>query len=225
MDQTTLRQRWGYGASISRFLHDLPESIIGALSRWSGFADEPSQKIAWLEQISILNNLLRPYSASEGAVILEYEIPRLGRRVDTLLLLDQVLFVLEFKVGAETFSRDAIDQVWDSALDLKNFHEASHEIPIVPVVVATKASGAPPRIVTGNHEDDVVQPICCGASGLLGVVELGLRYFACNPIDPEVWQEGATTRLRQSSRLRERCTRDTRFRRSLEAMPAPRIFQ
>ena len=79
------------------------------------------QKIAWLEQISILNNLLRPYSASEGAVILEYEIPRLGRRVDTLLLLDQVLFVLEFKVGAETFSRDAIDQVWDYALDLKNF--------------------------------------------------------------------------------------------------------
>jgi hypothetical protein len=118
MEQTTLRKRWGYGAPISQFLEEDPDSIFGALARWSGFADEPSQKAAWLEQISILKGLLHPYAVSVGALFFEYDIPRLGRRADTILVLEHVLFVIEFKVGANTFSSDAIDQVWDYALDL-----------------------------------------------------------------------------------------------------------
>jgi len=144
------RKRWGYGASIPQFLADDPRLIIGALASWSSFADETTQKAAWLEQISILKKLLTPYAAANGALFFEYDIPRLGLRVDTALLLEHVLFVLEFKVGARDYTRDAIDQVWDYALDLKNFHEASHRIPIVPILVATKAGATTLRIEIGD---------------------------------------------------------------------------
>jgi hypothetical protein len=94
------RTRWGYGASIANFLTEDPQRIIGALTTWYSFAVDPSQKVAWLEQISILQELLSPYATSDGALFFEYDIPRLGSRVDTVLILEHVLFVLEFKVGA-----------------------------------------------------------------------------------------------------------------------------
>ena len=190
MDQRALRKRWGYGESIAKFLAEDPEFILGALTRWSGFADEVTQKAAWSEQISILKDLLRPYTHANGALFFEYDIPRLGRRVDTVLVLEHVLFVIEFKVGASAFTRDAIDQVWDYALDLKNFHEASHQIPIVPVLVATNADTASHPVEAGPHKDDVARPLCCGAAGLAGVIRLGLERFSPPPIGPDVWQSG-----------------------------------
>ena len=66
-------------------------------------------------------------------------MPRLGRRIDVVLLVDHVLFVLEFKVGATAFHAAAVEQLWDYALDLKNFHETSHAISIAPILIATKA--------------------------------------------------------------------------------------
>ena len=70
---------------------------------------------------------------------MEFSIPRMGRRIDAVLLIGPIVFVVEFKVGEVDFDRAAIDQVWDYALDLKNFHEASHAAPIVPILIATGA--------------------------------------------------------------------------------------
>ncbi len=105
-------------------------------------------------------------------------------------MLENVLFVIEFKVGATDFSRDAIDQVWDYALDLKNFHEASHRIPIVPVLVATEASNPTHQVELGLHKDDVATPICCNSIDLVGVVQLGLEQFPPTPINSDAWQNG-----------------------------------
>jgi hypothetical protein len=55
----------------------------------------------------------------------------MGRRIDVVLLLPAAIVVLEFKVGERLFERSAIDQVWDYALDLKNFHTASHAPAII----------------------------------------------------------------------------------------------
>lgn len=184
------RKRWGYGASIATFLAEDPEFIVGALTTWYSFAVDPSQKVAWLEQVSILKKLLGPYAAANGALFFEYDIPRLGLRVDTVLLLEHVLFALEFKVGARDYTRDAIDQVWDYALDLKNFHEASHHVPIVPVLVATKAGAAKLQIETGHHQDGVPVPLHCNAESLADAVQLGLQHFQPKPIDPDHWQRG-----------------------------------
>jgi hypothetical protein len=63
--------------------------------------------------------------------------PRLGRRIDVVLRLPAAIVVLEFKVGERLFERGAIDPVWDYALDLKNFHAASHAPAIIPVLIAT----------------------------------------------------------------------------------------
>jgi hypothetical protein len=187
---TTPRKRWGYGAWIPQFLADDPRLIIGALASWSSFADETTQKAAWLEQISILKKLLTPYAAANGALFFEYDIPRLGLRVDTVLLLEHVLFVLEFKVGARDYTRDAIDQAWDYALDLKNFHEASHRIPIVPILVATQAGATTLRIETGHHQDGVPLPLRCNSESLADAIQLGLKHFQPEQIDPDIWQHG-----------------------------------
>lgn len=184
------RKRWGYGAPIATFLAEDPEFIVGALTTWYSFAVDPSQKVAWLEQISILKKLLEPYAAANGALFFEYDIPRLGLRVDTVLLLEHVLFVLEFKVGARDYTRDAIDQVWDYALDLKNFHEASHHVPIVPVLVATKAGAAKLQIEAGHHRDGVPLPLHCNAGSLADALQLCLQHFQPKPIDPDHWQHG-----------------------------------
>ncbi|MCE5233901.1 MAG: DUF2075 domain-containing protein [Mizugakiibacter sp.] len=184
------RKRWGYGASIAQFLAEDPQLIVGELTTWSSFAVDPSQKVAWLEQISLLKKLLNPYAAARGALFFEYDIPRLGLRVDTVLVLEHVIFVLEFKVGARDYSRDAIDQVWDYALDLKNFHDASHTAPIVPILVATKAATAPLRITIGHHQDSVPIPLRCNDESLTDAIKLGLQHFQSGGIDPGQWQQG-----------------------------------
>ena len=105
--------------------------------RNGNFALLPTQKDAWLAQIRLLQDRLVGLT---GALFLEFNIPRMGRRIDAVLLVDPVVFVIEFKVGASEFERAAVDQVWDYALDLKNFHEASHSVSIVPILIATEVS-------------------------------------------------------------------------------------
>ncbi len=96
-----------------------------ALCQGSEFDINLAQRDAWQKEIAILKDLLQSYE--HGQVIMEYDIPRLGKRADVILLLNRVVFVLEFKVGSGEFLRHDAEQVWDYALDLKNFQEASHD--------------------------------------------------------------------------------------------------
>jgi hypothetical protein len=52
----------------------------------------------------------------------------MGRRNDVVLLIASALFVLEFKIGERQFASHAINQAYDYALDLKNFHETSRDL-------------------------------------------------------------------------------------------------
>ncbi|KAA1243957.1 hypothetical protein F0000_18570 [Aquimarina sp. RZ0] len=47
--------------------------------------------------------------------------------------------MIEFKVGDGGFGKHAIEQVIDYTVDLKNFHEGSHNIKLIPVLVVTNA--------------------------------------------------------------------------------------
>jgi len=131
-----IASRAWYGDSIEGFLYADPDAVIGQLSKNSDFSLLTTQKGAWLEQIQILRTELQGLT---GSIFLEFNIPRMGRRIDAVLLIGPVAFVIEFKVGESGFDRASVDQVWDYSLDLKNFHEASHSISIVPILVATKA--------------------------------------------------------------------------------------
>src|SRR5262249_34662721 len=105
-----------------------------------------------------------------GTILFEFSIPRMGRRIDAVVLTGPIVFVLEFKVGASSFERAAIDQVWDYALDLKNFHEASEAVAILPILIATEALTS--HVPGLNADPDgVFHPLRVGSSGLREVIE------------------------------------------------------
>jgi Uncharacterized conserved protein (DUF2075). len=126
-----------------------------------------------------------------GKIYFEFDIPRMGKRIDVVLLIKSVIFVLEFKVGESDFNTAAIDQVWDYAIDLKNFHESSHEATIAPILIATQATAQGTLIQTTIHDDNVLYPILTNASELKSVFENVLRFSDGDDIDREQWQAGA----------------------------------
>ena len=108
-----------YSKTINQFLVDEPGNILGELTKNHEFNLEEQQKNAWIRQIDILKEQLMNFSS--GHIIFEYSIPRMGRRVDVILIYSGIVFVLEFKVGGDEYPKYAIDQVLDYAIDLKNF--------------------------------------------------------------------------------------------------------
>ena len=117
---------------------------------------------------------------------MEFNIPRMGRRVDAVLLIGPVVFVIEFKVGESVFERAAVEQVWDYALDLKNFHEASHSVSIVPVLIATEATASEPLKLSVD-EDQVYRPIHVHPAGAREAIDLVLRTVMGEVLDEHRW--------------------------------------
>ena len=125
-----------YSDAISNFLSTSNVEIVGALTQNNPFALELAQKTAWNIEIELLKRVLSDYN---GIILFEYSIPRMGKRIDVVVIIKNVIFILEFKVGDKKFLLGSIDQVWDYALDLKNFHETSHHHLIAPILIATEA--------------------------------------------------------------------------------------
>lgn len=174
-------------ASFSSFLACEDESVLGALVAASDFPVEMPQRDAWLEEIRLLRNVLPAFGA--GELFLEFVVPRLGKRIDVVLLLRGMVFVLEFKTGATDFLRADVEQVWDYALDLKNFHETSQHRTIWPVLVITGAHG---RLVCGasRSADQVVDPSRISADRLGDYLFQVLGLSAEEHFDDAGWQQG-----------------------------------
>ena len=184
---TPLPSRAWYGASIAEFLKTQPEAVIGRLVSNSTFADLRSQKDAWLFQIELLQEQLVGLS---GSIFLEFNIPRMGRRIDVVLLIGPIVFVIEFKVGEKTFDRPAIEQVWDYALDLKNFHEASHSASIVPFLVATGTRKSA-QFNLHSDEDHVFRPLMIHPEGFREAINLAVQTVAGEKLDQYRWQNAS----------------------------------
>jgi hypothetical protein len=176
-----------YSDSIANFLNTDPDTILAQLAKRNDFSLEQTQRDAWLEEIKILRSVLCPF---DGAIYFEYSIPRMGQRIDVVLLIGPVIFVLEFKVGEKEFTSHAVDQVWDYALDLKNFHEASHERFVAPILIATNAKIASPLVETTPQLDKLLFPIKSSVLMLGNVIENVLQFAEGADIDPEQWEEG-----------------------------------
>ncbi len=176
-----------YSASISNFLQSSIEEILGALSRNNEYALVQMQRNAWIEQIEILRGVLAQH---EGSIYFEYAIPRMGRRIDVVLLIGPVIFVLEFKVGEKEHTTYAFDQVFDYALDLKNFHEASHDQFIAPVLIATEARSAPYAIAQTPRNDKLLVPIKTNREQLGDVITKVVGFVGEGNIDVSEWEAG-----------------------------------
>lgn len=125
-----------YQSDIVKFIKDDVNSVFGQLAQYHQHELEENQKNAWLKQIIFLKKTLKNL---KGRIYFEFSIPRMGKRVDNIIIINDFIFVIEFKVGDNNYSQYAKNQTVDYCLDLMNFHEGSHNKIIIPVLIATKA--------------------------------------------------------------------------------------
>jgi Schlafen group 3, DNA/RNA helicase domain len=176
-----------YSETITNFQNNSIEEIIGRISLGNEFGLEQTQRDAWFEEITILKNNLQSYN---GKIYFEYSIPRLGQRIDVLLIIKSVIFVLEFKVGERKYSSYAIDQVTDYALDLKNFHETSHDKFIVPILIATQSKETFSLLNLTPQRDRILVPIKANPKILNDVIEKVLLFLEGDNINIYEWELG-----------------------------------
>lgn len=167
-------QRFYYSDTITDFLSRVNNEIIGDLTLASQHDINDETKQSWLEEIDTLREALVPYKG-RGSVYFEYNIPRMGRRVDVIALIDSIVFVLEYKTVDRTFSREAIVQVWDYALDLKNFHDGSSNRIMIPMLVVPREKDTRCKLSLSNFEDNVYEPLCVNHNNLSIAIEKVLR--------------------------------------------------
>jgi hypothetical protein len=127
-----------YCNSIPGFIRDQSSSIVGQLVRHS-FEVNVEQTDAWENQIAELQNRLENHGI-EGDIIFEYDIVRLGKRIDVILLIRHMVFSLEFKNGKNVFTASDAQQAEDYAIDIKNFHKESEDLYVCPILIATEAA-------------------------------------------------------------------------------------
>ena len=99
-----------YGGSVADFLKATSDEIIGALTKNSEFDIDTTQRDAWLGEIEILKEELQRF---DGRVLLEFNVPRIGSRLDAVLISGPVIFVIEFKVGQAKINQTDLNQVLD----------------------------------------------------------------------------------------------------------------
>lgn len=159
--------RFYYQSSVGDFLETDTDTILGMIMRQDDFSSlQLEMRDSWEEEIAILKHSL--HDVPDGLIVFEYSIPRLGKRIDTVLLLRGIVFVLEFKIGETHMLRQDYDQVWDYALDLKNFHEESHDSIIVPILIASEAPDASisSKAAICIYDDGVYEPLCTNRGNL-----------------------------------------------------------
>lgn len=150
-----------YEDSINKFLKKDIDGILGIISGNNSSAETKiQQKNTWIEEINILKRELNGF---DGRVIFEYTIPRMGKRVDNIILHNNIVFVLEFKCGSEKYNSADYDQVYDYALDLKNFHKEIFDKLIVPVLIATDAPSKDNNFIV---KENIMKPLECNSNGI-----------------------------------------------------------
>ena len=172
--------------SLGKKFVSLPDhEILGALTANSPYEISELQRNAWVHQIRVLKELMEDFP--EAYIFFEFQIPRMGKRVDVILILGGIVFVLEYKVGKGAYTNQDIIQTVDYALDLKNFHEGSHSRPIIPILVATGAPDHENHIKF--HPDGVAEPLLANDKTLKGILNKVLEENPSEPLSGKAWVE------------------------------------
>lgn len=162
--------RYFYRATFSEFINASKEQIFGTIASMDDGDSVSEQKYAWSEEIDIMKQVLAPWKNEYAEILFEFSIPRLGKRIDVVLLLRSIIFTLEFKAGQEAYLQADMEQVMDYALDLKNFHLASHDKTIVPILVATEASNSSSILQFSVYDDKVYNPLLTNSQSLQNLI-------------------------------------------------------
>ena len=151
-----------YEGNITDFINEADMSIFGCLNNNYHGDILTTSREAWKDEIEIMKDNLSVLDDKNGKIVFEYDIPRLGKRIDVTLLYKGIVFCIEFKVGESRILEGDIDQVLDYALDLKNFHKYSEDRIIVPILVATKYNRVSNVIQMSAYDDGIVNPLVTG---------------------------------------------------------------
>lgn len=171
-------QHYFYSSSIDIFLKSTKEEVLGIICLNNPlYSTNNNQHNTWEEQINILQKQLKNINDG-GCILFEYVIPRMGKRVDAILLYKNIIFVIEFKCGATNYFRSAVDQVYDYALDLKNFHKESHNKLLVPILVSTEAPLYNNKYIV---DDGLAVPLLCNKDNLLNIIGEFISKFNYEP--------------------------------------------
>lgn len=166
-----------YHDSFMEFRRAPEASVLGTLcDNYHGDAKTTTRE-AWKGEISSAKELISQLADKDGRIVFEYDIPRLGKRIDVVLLYKGIIFCLEYKVGEAHIIETDIDQVLDYALDLKNFHRFSRDKVIVPILVATNFKGASTDVQMSVYDDQIVNPLVTGRDGIANLIAAVLTRF------------------------------------------------
>ncbi len=175
-----------YENSFFAFLDEPEMAILGLISDNVNGETRSTQTEAWKSEIFIMKDVLLHLKDNEGKIIFEYDIPRLGKRIDVVLLYKGIIFCIEFKVGESSILESDIDQVLDYALDLKNFHRFSHDAVIVPILVATNYTSSSSEVQVSAYDDRIVNPLVTGEKELINLINMVLeKYPNEEPLNPK----------------------------------------
>lgn len=173
-----------YSDNINNFINESNDQILGTITRNNGFDLTDLQKNTWIYEIKFLKKILQ--NLNDGNILFEYTIPRIGKRIDVVLLLKNIVFLLEFKVGEKLYNANSIDQVLDYALDLKNFHEESHDKLIVPILICTDANSFINSI--SMYNDKIIKPLRCNETTLSNCILNILNSYNESAFDYSKWE-------------------------------------
>lgn len=172
-----------YSNDIQSFLNQDNYSIFGEITMNDQFSAEDLQKNTWNREIEILKRELS--QLLDGHIIFEYTIPRIGNRIDNIVIYKGIIFLLEFKVGEKKYPSYAIEQVTDYAFDLSCFHKESHNRLLVPILISTKAHSVKQEIRISK--DNVLETICCNEYEIAKyITEVSLKFIQ-DEIIPDDW--------------------------------------
>lgn len=172
-----------YSDVFSNFLRKDSESIFGELVDNYHGEIIGTTKEAWKGEIALLKKVLVPWSSENAQIIFEYNIPRLGKRIDVVLLLRGLIFCLEFKVGQKAALQADVEQVMDYALDLKNFHLFSHDKKIIPILIPTQHQSSTTEFKPSVYDDGIYNPLITGEEGLQELIEKVLEHAGVSSQD------------------------------------------
>ena len=112
----------------------------------------------------------------------------MGHRVDAVVLANGIVLAIEFKIDEKEYLRSDIDQAYDYAIDLKYFHEASHSLSVVPILVATRALARPFLLAPHARVSGLYQTICTNDEELVSTISRVMSQLPAECIDPAAWE-------------------------------------
>ena len=138
--------RYCFSSSISDFINTSKEEWLETMR--TNFATnsplplDPSQINAWKDCYNVLHAVMPGFDNSHPgfSIIFEYQLPyESGRRPDVVLLSEEQVIILEFKMKHFAYPAD-MDQCTAYGRDIREYHYESRDREVIDALVLTKAN-------------------------------------------------------------------------------------